>query len=47
MVRDWPIRYQHNGLTEGENEDMAEMARGMGNNPTLRGLLGLVSPGQV
>lgn len=32
---------------EGENEDMAEMARGSGNYPTLRGLSGLVRPGQV
>lgn len=47
MVRVWPITYQPNGLTEGENEDMAEMARGRGNNPTLKGLAGLVRPGQV
>lgn len=44
MVRAWLMGHQPIGLTEGENEDKAKMARGRGNSPALRGLSGLVRP---
>lgn len=51
MTRVRRVRYWPCGLAEGDCEDIGMMARdgrcGPGHNPCLKGLLGLVSPGQV